>query len=264
MARLLQLSDLHTVRPGALASGVLDTNALLRAAIDTLVERLGALSPLDAVLVTGDVSDDGTPESYQIAQAELDRLRLPVLAIPGNHDAREPFRAAFRDMPGMPDDGWIDWTHNLQDARIVGIDTLIEGQGGGTVRQESLGHLSRTLADAGGKPVIVALHHPPLRTGIRFMDAIGLADAEALKAVVSRYPGPLRLVAGHLHGVFHGMLGQHPVATAPSTCSAFRLDRRAEAPVGFMTRPLGCAVIDTVDNTWIELPLDNGDGPHGF
>jgi 3',5'-cyclic AMP phosphodiesterase CpdA len=265
MARILQLTDLHVVAPGTLASGMLDTEACLRFAIDRLVERRDALGPLDAVLVTGDVSDDGSPESYAIARAELERLALPLLAVPGNHDAREAFRAAFADLPHIPGSGLIDWSAEVSDTLIVGLDTLVEGQGGGKLRPESLAHLAETLADAGSRPVIVALHHPPLRTGIAFMDAIGLENVPALQVRLAAAPGDVTVVAGHVHGIYHGKIGRHVVATAPATCSAFALDRRPNAPVGFFSGPTGCAVIDTgPGGVWSAVSLDPADGPYPF
>lgn len=265
MARFLQLSDLHVVAPGTLASGRLDTPALLRAAVDRLLERLPAIGPIDAVIVTGDLSDDGSAASYATARAELDRLGLPLLAVPGNHDARAAFRACFADLPFMSQTGLIDWVHDVGDTRVVGLDTLIEGQGGGLLRPESLDLLARALDTAGDRAVLVALHHPPLRTGIRFMDAIALDTPEALARCLERARAPLRVIAGHVHGVFHGQLGPHSVCTAPALCSAFALDRRAEAPVGFMSGPTGCAVVDTAPGgVWVALPLDHGDGPFRF
>lgn len=265
MARLLQLSDLHVVAPGTLASGVLDTPALLRGAIDILMARLDAIGPIDAVLVTGDVSDDGSAESYLAARAELDRLGLPILVVPGNHDRREGLREAFRDLPEIPDAGLIDWVADLGDTRVVGLDTLVEGQGGGRLRAESLDLLSDAIEGAGVRAVVVALHHPPLRTGIRFMDAIGLEKLADLAETMSNCTGSTHIVAGHVHGVFQGRVGQHQVATAPSLCSAFTLDRRQDAPVGFMTGPTGCAVLDTgPGGTWAALPLDHGEGPFDF
>jgi 3',5'-cyclic AMP phosphodiesterase CpdA len=265
MARLLHLSDLHAVAAGTLASGVLDANDLLREAIDTLFERLPAIGPIDAVLVTGDISDDGSADSYAIAKAQLARLRLPVFVIPGNHDRRAAFREAFADTVPMPDDGPLDWVVEVLGTQIVGLDTLVEGQGGGRLRARSLNHLVEALDQSEGRPVVVALHHPPLRTGIRFMDAIGLEDAEALEGILRRHDGPLRVLAGHVHGVYHGMLGGHPVFTAPSTCSAFALDQREEAPVGFMLGPLGFAVLDTAPGgVWAACSLAMGDGPYGF
>lgn len=265
MARFLHLTDLHVVTQGARASGVLDTRAILRAAIDRLIAMRAALAPLDAVLVTGDISDDGSPDSYALARTELDRLGLPLFVVPGNHDAREPLRAAFADLDTMPATGFIDWTATVGDTLLVGLDTLVEGQGGGRLRPESLTLLGTALARAGNRPVVVTLHHPPIRTGIRFMDAIGLENAPALQDILASATNTVTLLAGHVHGVHHGKIGPHHVATAPSICSAFALNRQPDAPVGFFTAPTGCALIDTgPDGIWSALPLDPADGPHPF
>jgi 3',5'-cyclic AMP phosphodiesterase CpdA len=248
-----------------MASGLLDTPALLRDAVNTVLRRLVAIGPVDAVLLTGDISDDGSAESYAVARAELDRLGLPLLVVPGNHDAREPLRQAFRDQPRMPDRGQIDWVVDLDDTRVIGLDTLVEGQGGGRLQAKSLKFLRDALDSAGTRRIALALHHPPLRTGIRFMDAIELENRADLATILSETASPVRIVAGHVHGVFLGRIGPHSVATAPSTCSAFSLDRREQAEVGFLTGPTGFAVLDTgPDDTWTALPLNYGDGPFGF
>jgi 3',5'-cyclic AMP phosphodiesterase CpdA len=265
MARLLQLSDLHVVAPGSLASGRLDTPALLRAAIDVLLDRLDAIGPIDAVLLTGDISDDGCAESYDMARTELARLGLPLLVLPGNHDHRERFRSAFSDLPGVPETGLIDWVIDVEGTRVIGLDTLIEGQGAGRLRSESLAFLSESMDSARDRPIVLALHHPPVRTGIRFMDAIGLENPDDLALHLAQSEVPVRILAGHVHGVYHGWLGPHPVSTAPSLCSAFALDLRQDAPVGFMMKPTGVVLIDTAPGgVWAELPLDYGDGPFGF
>ena len=265
MARFLQLTDLHVVKEGTRASGVLDTRVILRTAIDRLIEMRVALDPLDAVLVTGDISDDGSPDSYALARAELDRLGLPLFVVPGNHDAREPMRAAFADIAEMPKAGLIDWATTVGDTLLIGLDTLVEGQGGGLLRDESMDLLGNALANAGTGPVVAALHHPPIKTGIRFIDVIGLENAAALHAVLADVPNAVTLLAGHVHGVHHGQIKHHRVATAPAICSAFALDRRMDAPVGFFTGPVGCAVIDSGRNgLWSAVPLDPADGPFSF
>lgn len=265
MARFLHLSDLHVVPEGHLVSGRLDTARLLREAVDTLCGRRGAIGPIDAILVSGDISDDGSAESYKIARRELDRLGGRLLVVPGNHDRRAALRAAFSDMPELRPTGLIDWVADIGDTRVIGLDTLIEGKGGGILRSESLGLLSDALAEAGARPVLVVLHHPPLKTGIRFMDAIGLENPKDLEEVLARHDAPVRVLSGHVHGVYHGLLGRHPVVTAPSCCSAFQLDRRLGAPVGFMVGPTGVGLIDTgPGGVWTELPLRHGDGPFTF
>lgn len=265
MARILHLTDLHVVSNGTLASGVLDTPGILADAIDRLSDLLPALGHPDVVLVTGDISDDGSAESYRIARAELDRLELPILAIPGNHDTREAMRAGFADLPVIPTSGLIDWHAEIGDTLIIGLDTLVEGWGGGRLRPESLEFLGHTLESLGTGPAVIALHHPPLKTGIRFIDAIGLENARDLQETLTRAKGEVMIVAGHVHGAHHGLLGRHRVATAPSICSAFPLDLRSDAPVGFSTGPTGCAVIDTAEGgLWSGVSLDVADGPHPF
>src|SRR5690606_7959522 len=118
------LSDLHVVAPPRLVSGRLDTARLLETALDRILADLPGLAPVDVALVTGDISDDGTPESYAIARRELDRLGLPLLMLPGNHDRREPLRAAFAHTLVMPETGQIDWMVDIGGLRIVGLDTL--------------------------------------------------------------------------------------------------------------------------------------------
>ena len=265
MARFLQLSDLHVVKEGARASGVLDTRSIMRAAIDRLIAMRPGLDPLDALLVSGDISDDGSADSYTFARVELERLDLPIHVVPGNHDAREPFRAAFADLAEMPSEGLFDWAVTIGDTVVIGLDTLVEGQGGGRLRADSLELLRNALNATGSGPVVVMLHHPPLRTGIRFMDAIGLENPDALETTLADTDRHVTLIAGHVHGVHHGQLGRHRVATAPSICSGFVLDRRTEATVGFFEGPTGCAVIDTArDGIWSAVPLDLSNGPFPF
>ena len=239
MTRVLQLSDLHVVAPPRLVSGRLDTARLLETAIDHILADLPGLAPVDVVLVTGDISDDGTPESYAIARRELDRLGLPLLVLPGNHDRREPLREAFADTVAMPETGPIDWAVDIGGLRIVGLDTLVEGRSGGSLADGSLALLSTSILSADGRPVLVAMHHPPFRTGIGFMDRIGLERPADMLAAIPAADGPLRIVAGHVHLPMTGTLGAHPVCIAPSVCSGFPLDLRPDAPAGFMTGPRG-------------------------
>ena len=265
MARFLQLTDLHVVAPGTLCSGVLDTGAILRAGVDRILAQMPAISPLDGILATGDISEDGSAASYDLALQELMRLGLPVYAVPGNHDSRSAFRAAFGGQAWLPASGCIDWVVDLPDTRLIGLDTLVEGQGAGRLQPESLEFLTYALNGAGARAMVVALHHPPLRTGIRFMDNIALENTEDLAAAIPANCRPVLFVAGHVHGVYLGRIGAHRVVTAPSLCSAFALDRRANARVGFLTGPTGYALVDTgPDDSWTAQPLFIGDGPFDF
>ena len=265
MARFLQLSDLHVVAEGARASGVLDTRAILSSSIDQLLGMRPALDPLDGLLVSGDVSDEGSPNSYEFARHQLDRLGLPIFVVPGNHDAREPLRAAFADVAGMSSSGLIDWAEQVADTLIVGLDTLVEGQGAGRLRPESLSFLREITTATKATAVVVMLHHPPIQTGIHFMDVLGLTNAQELEDALFQAHPNVTVLAGHVHGAHHGRLGGHAVMTAPSICSAFAMDRRKDAPAGFLTEPRGFAVFDSAPGgIWSALSLGQANGPYSF
>lgn len=238
MTAILQITDTHIVPSGALVSGRLDTAqsfAKLVARITSIREQIGQI---DAVLVSGDLSDDGSDESYDRFKALLDPLDLPLLVIPGNHDAREPMRTAFADQ--LPKTGPLNWVQKVGDLMVIGLDTLVEGASKGTLSPASLAFLKEALAATNGAPAMVALHHPPFRCGIGFMDAIGLTNRDAFRDAIRNHADPLRIVCGHIHSFMVTDVAGHIALSSPSPCSTFAFDLRADAPVGFMAQEDGC------------------------
>jgi len=76
---LAQLSDLHIKAGGRLSYGVVDTLGALRLAVD----RLNALQPRpDALVITGDLVDFGTPEEYATLREVLAELAMPSSSSP--------------------------------------------------------------------------------------------------------------------------------------------------------------------------------------
>ena len=263
MTTILQITDTHIARAGALVSDRLDTSAALSRLIDRIQSIRHQLGTIDAILVSGDLSDDGSAQSYERFKALLAPLDLPVLVVPGNHDARAPMRAAFADQ--FTQDGPLDWVTQVGDLKIIGLDTLVEGFGKGTLSAQSLTFLEAALADAKDAPTLLALHHPPFRSGIGFMDDIGLTNRNAFCDVVSAHTGPLRIVCGHIHSMMISDVGGHIAISAPSPCSTFAYDRCTDAPVGFMALEDGCLL-----HTWdagfqtIRIGPDAGSGPFPF
>jgi 3',5'-cyclic-AMP phosphodiesterase len=238
MTAILQLSDTHIVPKGALVSERLETaDALARlvARISNVRDQIGSI---DALLVSGDLSDDGNAESYARFKTLIEPLGLPTYVIAGNHDAREPMRSAFAN--DLPVSGPLNWTQEIGDIHLIGLDTLVEGQGSGTLSAESLTFLQSALSNAGDVPVLLALHHPPFACGIGFMDDIGLTNRQALRDVLTTHAGPLRIVCGHIHNMIISDVAGHIAISAPSPASTFAYDCSPSAPIGFMTQEDGC------------------------
>ncbi len=245
---LAQITDLHATARGRASFGVVDTTACLARAVDALIAHLPRP---DAVLVTGDLAFDGRPEEYAVIAEELARLPVPVLAIPGNHDARGPFRAALvpRLCPS-PDPVFLHWAVDLGPLRVIGLDTLVEGSDHGELCPRRLAWLEVELARAAGRPVVLALHHPPFATGIGFMDRIGLRAPEALAGLVRAHGRVERVLCGHVHRSIQCAFAGTVASVAPATAHQVQLALAPEAPSRLTLEPPA-----------FQLHQRTGDGP---
>ena len=235
---IAQISDPHIRPEGRLAYRRVDTAPFLAACVDHLVRM--APRP-DVVLATGDLVDAGRPDEYRRLRALLAPLPMPVYLVPGNHDDREALRDAFADHDYLAAAGpFLQYVVESFPVRLVGLDTLVPGENGGLLGPERLAWLDARLAEAPDRPSVLFMHHPPFPTGIRFMDAQGLADAEAMAAVVRRHPQVERVLCGHLHRSIHVRWAGTVASTAPSTAHQLYLDFREDGLSAFAMEPPAC------------------------
>lgn len=207
---LVQLSDLHI---GGSENGV-DPIPRLEAVIEAV---RGLPNRPEAVLVSGDLTDDGAEGGYRIAREMLVRLEAPLHVLPGNHDDRGRIRTAF-GLPGEGDEP-VNYSVAVGGLRLVLFDSNVPGSDPGSYDADRLAWLERELAAQPERPTVLAVHHPPLATGVAEWDAINLdrGDREALGEVVARHPQVRAIVGGHLHRIAASTLSGCPVLAAPST-----------------------------------------------
>jgi Icc protein len=231
---LAQLTDPHigaTWGGGAPAAG-------LRAVLAAMLK----LRPgVDAVLISGDLADHASDAEYEELSELVADLDAPVYVLAGNHDDREALRRHFGPPgdPGTP----LQYAVDLGPMRLIALDTSRPGHDDGELDADRLAWLDAELAAVPDEPTVLAMHHPPLATGIPAFDEIGLpiADQRALGEVVERHPQVLRLVAGHVHRTIVGALAGRPVLSVASTFAQARLSIGAER-FEFVAEPSGFAV----------------------
>jgi Icc protein len=229
---LVQVSDPHVGAQWA------DGDPAARLA--TAIESVRALRPQpDAVLVSGDLTDNATDAEYEQVRELLAPLGGPLYVLPGNHDDRRALHRHF-GVPGA-DGEPVQYAADLGPVRLIAIDTTRPGEDPGALDAERLGWLDEKLATEPKTPTLLAMHHPPLATGVPVWDELGLPDADrqALGEVIARHPQVRRIVAGHVHRTIVGELAGRAVLTVPSTYVQSRLDFRleeielADEPAGF-------------------------------
>jgi Icc protein len=247
---IAQISDPHIVAAGKLFRGPVQGSApdaeRISHEFDTAaylvqaVAALNALVPRPAIAVaTGDLVDHGAPEEYEHLRALLAPLQMPVFVIPGNHDAREPLRQAFRGDGYFSAAGFLQYAIEEYPLRLVALDTLVEGKGGGELCHQRLSWLDRTLAAQPSRPTVVLMHHPPFPTGITYMDNHGLDNAAGLAEIVARHPQIERILCGHLHRAIDCRFAGTVAGTAPSTAHQVRLNLIPDERISFIFEPPG-------------------------
>jgi 3',5'-cyclic AMP phosphodiesterase CpdA len=218
-----QISDLHIRRRGHVMHYMPNTADFLQRTI----ERLHRMNPRPGiVLATGDLVERGSPHEYRRLRTIFSRLEIPYFLLPGNHDDREALRKAFRDHRYLRTfEGHASYALDAWPLRIIALDSTDPRHIGGYLDNERLHWLETELAAHRHRPTIVALHHPPFRTGIAAMDAHGFINRERFGEIVARNPQVARVVSGHVHTVLMRAWNGTLACTAPSTSPQFVIGR---------------------------------------
>ncbi|WP_043487756.1 phosphodiesterase [Halomonas halodenitrificans] len=231
MPRLVQISDCHLYA---------DPDARGRRGVplrqfEAVVEAVNRECP-DLVLVTGDISNDDSAASYALAGRTLDTLDAPWEWLPGNHDVLEPMAAVRPLATELTLGAW----------RLLLLDTHVPGKPHGELGDEALEALAGRLAADASRPVLIAMHHPPLAVGSTWLDAIGLRRAEAFWRTLAPYSRARAILCGHIHQAFVGRQaleeGEVRVYGCPSTVDPF-LPGSEDFAVDPVARP-GYRVVD--------------------
>jgi Icc protein len=215
---IIQISDTHLFED--------PTTKLWNVAPDPMLDRaLQEIASMGArpafVLVTGDCSSDGSPDSYRRLAGKLAELAAPVYYLPGNHDdpalmsqmlcgrelaARQKLTQVFDAL------GW----------RFILLDSSVPGQDGGELGDAQRAWLRATLASQPRTPTVVVVHHNPLPVGSAWLDTMTIADANALTAILDTSSQVRAVLFGHIHQVFEDRRNGAQYLSAPSTFFQFK------------------------------------------
>jgi Icc protein len=211
--RLVQVTDTHLFAdPDERLLGV-STERTLAGVLEQI--RSDGARP-DAVLATGDLSQDGSPEAYRRGGAELGSLGAPVYWLPGNHDRPGVMKEHFvggriRAERGFRARGW----------QIVLLNSVVVGEVGGHLGDDELERLEGSLRAHPAQHALVCLHHHPVAMDTVWLDGVGLGNADAFFGVLDRYPQVRGVLWGHVHQAYDRVRRGVRLMATPSTCFQF-------------------------------------------
>ena len=120
--------------------------------MNRVIVELNELAP-DAVVCTGDLTNEGYRQEFKNWLAYASRIQSPIYTIPGNHDARNVGWVHFEELIGER-----YWVTDVQGIRIVGADSSEPDINEGQIGRHRYDWLREHLGvDAEVK--ILAIHH---------------------------------------------------------------------------------------------------------
>lgn len=230
--RILHLSDTHFAGDGGRHYGVVDTAEHLHRALSHVGHLL-----FDLVVVSGDVSEDGTEESYRALREQLtpwaQARGARVVYAMGNHDRRESFRAVLgcgqpdadapRELNGIDLDRPVASVSVQNGWRVVVLDSSVPGAGYGTLEPVQKRFLREALEAPAEHGTVVVVHHPPVRAQTDLLQALALDDEDAADLIDIVRDSDVRVIlSGHYHLPITEFVAGVPVTVAPGVTNISR------------------------------------------
>ncbi len=179
------------------------------------IQELNELE-LDAVLVTGDLTDEGFRQEFKTAKAFLDLLKCPnLMVVPGNHDSRHVGYLHFEEMFGLRNK-----CMDFEGLTIVGLDSSQPDLDDGRIGRERYNWI-REVFSFKDNFKIVALHHHLIPVPGTGRERNIIYDAGDLLEVLVRC-GVNLVLCGHKHVPYVWRLEDLHIINA-GTVSSLRL-----------------------------------------
>lgn len=210
--RVVQITDSHLFGEPERALLGVPTAASFAAVVEQVRSDEGCP---DLILVTGDISQDDSRESYRAFAQTMTSFACPVACFAGNHDDRDGMALCLEPLRHwrirqLLAPGW----------QLLLLESQVEGHTYGRVSADELEFVRAAVASQPQRRTMLFLHHPPLPVGCNWLDQHRLRNGEELLAVAAQL-GVVAIVSGHVHQDFRASVGGVEVLTTPSTCIQF-------------------------------------------
>ena len=167
--------------------------------LERVVAHVSQLNPAPVFAIfTGDLISDDDARSYHHVKTLAGRLTSPVYFAMGNHDLRQPFRRIVLE-EASPGSQRYYYAFDAAGYRFVVLDSVIEGQVAGKLDAAQLNWLDNMLAEGRHWRTVLFMHHPPVQTGVAWLDEYAFENGDSLLGVLAEHPQLQRVFFGHVH-----------------------------------------------------------------
>jgi len=186
--RIIQCTDLHVGFPKEDTHGVDVRQNFL-----DLLKAIQLEQP-NYLVVSGDLCYmQGEKSIYTWIKKQLDNTNIPYFVIAGNHDDTKLMAEVFGKTTELTDDE-LFYNQKTKNRTILFLDS-----GKAYHSPTQLSWLKEQVKQATGE-LIIFMHHPPLKAGVRFMDSkYPLKDRKQIQKILFKYSNNVTVFCGHYH-----------------------------------------------------------------
>ena len=202
----IQISDSH-IDDEKLVMGV-DSQANLTCVVEHISKQL-----YDALIFSGDLSHNGTINSYIRINEILKPLNNKACILPGNHDNKSNLAKIF--------DNLLLSNFQLNDWEIISIDSVQNEKVSGYLSDQKLQTLINEIKQSRAKYIVLCLHHPVVPMQSSWDDDLSLENSEDFFGAISQFPRVRAIIWGHAHQSSEFKFGNIKLFSCPSTAVQF-------------------------------------------
>ncbi|MCW2487852.1 metallophosphoesterase [Candidatus Symbiopectobacterium sp. NZEC127] len=169
---------------------------------------------VDSVIVTGDISHDGSAISYDVFFENMDSLSIPYAVLPGNHDDLGNLDTAIKIAKHTVA---VEQLSNASWA-LFGLNSVVPREDYGFINKDTLYKLREDLTDTTCENIAIFLHHHLVPVGTPLVDICKLMNSDDLLTIC--HDSPVKFIGtGHAHTLFQRKIDNILVSVSPALCS---------------------------------------------
>lgn len=249
MFKIIQITDIHLVRPGKLLWGLNPTERLEKCLHDIKEFHADA----NFCVISGDLTDNGDLAAFKHLRSLLEMFEIDTNLMIGNHDKREVFFEAFPNHQ-KDDTGFIQYEIDNAIGKFLFLDTKKDKPvSHGTLCDKRLKWLDQKLTEAEGY-VYIFMHHPPFDIGVDYMDRIKLDAANAFEEIVMKHQNVRHIFFGHVHRPVFLSWNGITCSACPGISHQVPI-KRESVGTDYSIEPAMYSIIE-IDNNCVRVNLD--------
>lgn len=208
--KIIQITDLHLNKSKKTATNGINTYD----SANMVLNRIKKFeNDIDLIVLSGDLSNDNSVESYDHLECLLEDFQLPIYLMSGNHDSPSLLKKLTRreNISLKNFESFDNWG-------IFMFNTKKDNSPNGLLKNEELEYFDEILLNNSYDNIIIFLHHHPVLIGSDSMDSMIIENADLLIKRIKLSNKIKAVCWGHIHNEFYLDIGSTRLFSTPSTC----------------------------------------------